>query len=78
MDNQTHNSENEWVEGKVAGLVAPGNWHPDSRRAFAQFLQRRDRQEVDSSLDGCGNSCVDRLGGDAAPVARAVETFSVE
>jgi TonB family protein len=49
MDNQTHNSENAWAEKKVASLVAPGDWHPDSKRAFEQFLQRRDQHEAEAS-----------------------------
>jgi TonB family protein len=49
MDNQKHNSENDWVENRVSSLVAPGDWHPDSKRAFAQFLQRRDRHEAAAS-----------------------------
>ena len=43
MDNQTHNSDNEWVDSKVATLVPPANWYPDSKRALAEFLNRRDR-----------------------------------
>jgi protein TonB len=49
MDNQTHNSENAWVENKVATLVPPDHWHPDSKRAFAQYLKRRDRHEAVAS-----------------------------
>ena len=49
MDNQTHNSENAWVDSKVASLVPPGDWHPDSKRAFAQFLKRRDRHGAEAS-----------------------------
>jgi len=49
MDNQTNNSENAWVDSKVASLVPPGNWRPDSKDAFAQFLKRRDRQDAEAS-----------------------------
>ncbi len=49
MDNQPHNAESAWVDNKVALLVPPGDWHPDSKRAFAQFLNRRDRHEGEAS-----------------------------
>lgn len=49
MDNQTDNSENTWVDRKMADLVPPGDWYPDSKRAFEQFLNRRDRQETQTS-----------------------------
>lgn len=49
MDNQTHKSENAWVDGKVASLAPPGDWYPDSSRAFAQFQKRRARHETESS-----------------------------
>jgi TonB family protein len=49
MDNQTDNSENGWVENKVAILVPPQDWHPDSGRAFAQFLKRREGHETEAS-----------------------------
>jgi TonB family protein len=49
MDNQTHNSENTWVDSKVASLVPPGDWHPDSKRAYAQILKLRDRQGTEAS-----------------------------
>jgi protein TonB len=49
MDNQTHNSENTWVDSKVASLVPPGDWHPDSKRGYAQVLKLRDRQGTEAS-----------------------------
>jgi TonB family protein len=49
MDNQTHNSENDWVDIKVASLAPSGDWHPDSSRAFAQFQKRWARPETESS-----------------------------
>jgi protein TonB len=49
MDNQTHNSENDWIDNKMAILVPSSEWHPDSERALAQFLQRRDHHETEGS-----------------------------
>jgi len=49
MDNQAHNPENAWVDSKLAKLVPPGDWYPDSKRAYAQFLKRRDSKEAESS-----------------------------
>jgi TonB family protein len=49
MDNQTHNTENAWVDIKVANLAPPVNWHPNTSRAYAQFLNRRGTDEPKSS-----------------------------
>jgi len=50
MDNQTPNSQNEWVDRKLAGLVPPVDWHPNSKRALAQLLKRKDRPEAEGSV----------------------------
>jgi TonB family protein len=42
MDNQTHNSEDAWVEGKLSGLIPPTDWYPDPKRAYARVLNRRE------------------------------------
>jgi TonB family protein len=49
MDNQTHNSENAWVETKVSRLAPASDWYPNSKRAYAEFLNRRERQGADES-----------------------------
>jgi protein TonB len=49
MDNQTHNSENDWVDRNMASLAPPGDWYPDSSRTFAQFQKGRERHETESS-----------------------------
>ena len=45
MDNQTHNTENDWVDRKLAGLAPPADWNPNSKRAYNEFLKRRDGNE---------------------------------
>ena len=49
MDNQTHNTENTWVEKKLAALVPPADWNPNTNRAYAQFLNRRDSNAPEAS-----------------------------
>jgi hypothetical protein len=49
MDNQTHNTDNAWVDSKLAVLVPPADWHPNSKRAYAEFLKRRDSNEPEVS-----------------------------
>lgn len=45
MDNPTHNTDNAWIDSKLAALVPPADWYPNSNRAYAQFLNRRDTDE---------------------------------
>jgi protein TonB len=49
MDNQTHKSEDAWVDGKLATLLPSADWHPDSKPAYAKFLKRRDSGEPEAS-----------------------------
>ena len=49
MDNQTHNAEDAWVENKLFTLVPPSDWHPDSKRAYAQLLNRRESHGAEAS-----------------------------
>jgi TonB family protein len=49
MDNQMHNAEYAWVENKLASLVPPADWYPNSKRAYTEFQKRRDGNKKGSS-----------------------------
>ena len=49
MDNQTHNPENDWIDNRMASLAPAKEWHPDGRRALAQFKNRRDQVKAAAS-----------------------------
>jgi TonB family protein len=49
MDNQTHNTETSWVDSKLAVLVPPADWYPNSNRAYTEFQKRRDGNKRESS-----------------------------
>ena len=49
MENQTHNAENAWVDRKLAALVPPADWNPNTKRAYNEFLKRRDGNEPNAS-----------------------------
>src|SRR5215471_8214907 len=58
MDNQMHNTETNWVDSKLAVLVPPADWYPNSKRAYAQFLTRRDSKEPEAGPNGVRLSMV--------------------
>jgi TonB family protein len=49
MENHTHNTEDSWVGDKLSTLAPPSDWHPDTKRAYARFLNRKDRNSAEGT-----------------------------